>query len=91
MKPGNRWRRGKRSAAGSNPASTTRPIVAETQNKRDMKQLALATALGMLSFALMVGEVPIDASAYMLKFIVMKVTAFAFGAWAVNLTKRIYL
>lgn len=56
-----------------------------------MKQLALAIALGTLSFALMVGEVPIDASAYMFKCIVMKATAFALGAWAVNLTKRIYL
>ena len=56
-----------------------------------MKQLSLAIALGTLSFALMVGEVPIDASAYMVKLILMKGTAFILGAWAVNMTKRIYL
>lgn len=56
-----------------------------------MKQLALAIALGTLSFALMVGDVPIDASAYLFKFILMKATSFALGAWAVNLTKQIYL
>lgn len=56
-----------------------------------MKQLALAIVLGTLSFALMVGEVPIDASAYMFKFILMKATSLALGAWAVKLTKRIYL
>lgn len=56
-----------------------------------MNKLVLAIALGALSFALMVGEVPIDAQAYLIKSIIMKAISFALGAWAVNLTKNIYV